>query len=95
MFSNLKEVYKAGRSRGYQFGVFAVQEFNQENWDGVGGMFDPVEADAFEAEQNARQMPPFEFTAKALNEYDEHGQAWEQFEEGIHQGIKCALRCHK
>lgn len=112
MFSNLKEVYKAGRSRGYEFGQAACFEIEIGDAFQCATMFviyDITETEeelaehrynaAYECECNARQMSPFEFTAKALNEYGDTdwsaASAWERFEEGIEAGIKCALRCHK
>lgn len=50
-----------------------------------------------DAEDNARQYSPFEFTAKALNECENPDRAWELFDEGIQSAFEhgwnvCVMR---
>lgn len=108
MFSNLKEVYKAGRKRSYEFGKLAVAEINMGDEVSVLTMFtnetfnietdEDLEemriAEAFGCEQNNRQMSPFEFTACDLNQYGS-GDAWDYAAawEAFDNGIYAGIKC--
>ncbi len=94
-----KSWWTRGYRRGYGFG-FGAEDMPQIGQSHFGTLIETPEdlqkareTAASETEQNARQFSPFEYTAKELNEADEYGKAWDEYEEGIYYGIKAGLDC--
>ena len=78
-----------GRDAGYEAAAYCEMD------EGMEGelTFDVIVAAAFEAEENSRQMSPFEFTAHDINEAGERADGlWTAYDDGVAAGIRAGAR---
>lgn len=96
---NKTEAYNAGHDRGFNIASWIdVPEIGTKldkhiDWQGIDTIEteqdqkDAIQLYASEAESNDRQFSPFEFTAKEINDSKYADELWEQFDQGISDGI--------
>jgi hypothetical protein len=93
---NKRETYEMGRDRGLCFAGIDVTEKQQKQIDDVENLSsqelnklqDDLHSAAGDAQDNDRQMSPFEFLAHEINECPNSEGLWEAFSDGIAMGIK-------
>ena len=81
---NKKDARAEGEDRGYSAGIYGTEGFKTE---------DEFFSMAYESEDNARQVSPFEFFAHDVNECEDRADGlWEAYDEGVTAGIKKAWK---
>lgn len=69
-----------------------AKEFGQVPVGNEGEFIDFIVRKALDAEENARQYRPFEFTAKEFNEAADPDGIWDAYDKGIVRGAQRAIR---
>jgi len=95
---NQRQARDEGAKNGYAAGRYAeVSDHDRKEADceceGTAVCKDCLTTAAYQAEENARQFTPFEFTAKAINDSGDRAEGlWAAYDDGVRSGIAKGVR---